>query len=80
MDSDFNMLVSSKEIYATGGYTVSEFLALPDDTFLLIATNSTNHGQEYLILDDTLEIVSGPTAAFTGLTSDNSALNKGAAV
>ncbi|RKZ10849.1 hypothetical protein DRQ25_01705 [Candidatus Fermentibacteria bacterium] len=46
------------------------FMALPDGTFLMQVAGGSEHGQNYYILDADLNTVSGPTAAFTGITDD----------
>ena len=61
----------------SGTYILNSVTVLPDDTFLVQATSTVDYGLNYWIFDDNLDLVSGPTAAFTGLTSDNLTNMKG---
>jgi len=79
-DDDINVVIDGKTILSGSGWVVNSFLALPDNTFLLQATSSSDYGLNYWILDANLDIVSGPTVAFAGLTANNSTNIKGAAI
>ncbi len=75
LNDEHDFVIEDKIIISdTEDYKVMSLLSLPDGTFLLQATNidsavAPNSGMFYWILDETLDIVSGPTQAFTGLTS-----------
>lgn len=55
----------------SGTYILNSVIVLPDNTFLVQATSTSDYGLNYWIFDDNLDLVSGPTAAFTGITLDN---------
>jgi hypothetical protein len=64
----------------SGSYILNSVIVLPDDTFLVQATSTSDYGLNYWIFDENLDYVSGPTAAFTGLTDDNLTNMNGGAI
>jgi len=64
----------------SGSYILNSVIVLPNDTFLVQATSTSDYGLNYWIFDEDLDYVSGPTAAFTGITSDNLTNMNGGAV
>jgi len=80
MQNDLDTLLIDGKVMLSTGYTLNSVLALPDDTFLVQAISGADYGLNYWIFDEDLDIVSGPTAAFTGITADNLENVKGAAI
>ena len=80
LKDDSTLIVDAKVILSGGYVSVNCFIPLPDGTFLLQATGASDYGLNYWILDENLDIVSGPTAAFTGITANNYTNVKGCAV
>jgi len=62
------------------GYVLNSVNVLSDNTFLIQATSVSDYGLNYWIFDENLDYVSGPTAAFTGLTANNLPNVKGGAI
>jgi len=57
--------------------SLNGFIALANNTFILQATSSSDEGMNYWILDTDLSVISGPVAAFTGLTGPASVQSYG---
>jgi len=69
IDDTGTILIDDKTVLA--GATPTSFMSLPNGTFLMqFRDGATEYSQSYYILDEDLDIVSGPTVAFTGITED----------
>ena len=72
LEVDDKLILSSNEVV--------DFIALPDGTFLMqYVDDSTQYGQSYYILDENLDISTGPHIAITGLTYNSNIYIKGCA-
>ena len=80
--TDADVYVVDDKVMLTG-YYLNNFMALPNNTFLVQASATAggpDAGANYWIFDANLDVVSGPTAAFTGLAGFNYENAKGGAV
>ncbi len=78
LKDDESLEVDDKLILS--GNEVVDFFGLPDGTFLMQYVDaSTEYGQSYYILDENLDISTGPHIAFTGLTYNSNIYIKGCA-